>query len=415
LVYRRVMGGLHRPRRAVEEGLAGRSAICQARARLGVGPLVALFHLVARPLATAQTPGASLWGLHLFALDGTKDVVPDSPANARAFGRHGEAAFPQVLGVYLVEVGTHAVVDAGFWPERTSEHVGRKRVLRCLPQGSSLLLADAGFYSYALIEQVTQRHAQLLARLPAKVLLHQAQTLPDGTQLGRVYPSETVRLRGHAGLRVRVLTYRLTDPARPHYHEVQRLVTTLCDPVGYPALDLICAYHERWEIELTLDELACHQRLSQQPLRSQTPLGVLQELYGLLLVHFALRSLMLDAAIRRGVDTDRLSFTRTVHLVRESLPEFQASPPTTHRRLRALLLDDIAAVLLPPRALRSNPRVIKRQQSKFPRKRAQHRGIPPLTCPFREAVALIPAPDTPATQPLLPLTLLAPVPLFLPI
>jgi hypothetical protein len=416
VVYRRVVGGLHRRRGAGDDGLVGRSAICQGRARLGVGPLVALFRLVARPLATAQTPGAFLWGLWVFALDGTKDVVPDSPANARAFGRHKDAAYPQVLGVYLLEVGTHAIVDAGFWPGRTSEHTGRQRVLRSLPRGGSLLLADAGFYSYALLEQVvTERHGQVLARLPASVQLHQAQTLPDGTQVGRVYPAQRERCQGHAGLLVRVLTYRLTDPRRPHDDEVQRLVTTLCDPARYLALDLICAYHERWEIELTLDELACHQRPSQQPLRSQTPRGVLQELYGFLLVHYALRALMLEAATRRGVDADRISFARTVQLVSESIPEFQASAPATHRRLRALLLDDIAACLLPPRAPRTNPRVIKRQQSKFPRKRPRHLGIPPLTCSFRDAVALIRAPDTPATQPALTLTVLSPTPYFLPI
>lgn len=413
VVYRRVVGGLHRRRRAGDAGLAGRSAICQGRARLGIRPLVALFHLVARPLATATTPGAFLWGLGVFAIDGTKEVVPDSPANVRAFGRHKDAAYPQVLGVYLLEVGTHAVVDAGFWPGRTSEHTGRRRVLRSLPVGNSLLLADAGFYSYALLAQVVrERQGHVLARLPAGVQLHHAHTLADGTQVGRVYPPATAR---HPGMRVRVLTYRLTDPARPHYDEVQRLVTTLCDPVRYPALDLICAYHERWEIELTLDELACHQRPSQQPLRSQTPLGVLQELYGFLLVHYALRALMLEAATRAGVDTDRISFARTVQVVTESIPEFQASAPATHRRLRLLLLQDIAACLLPPRELRSNPRVIKRQQSKFPRKRRQHRGTPPLTCTFRAAVTLIPAPATPATRPPLVITLLALTSCFPPI
>jgi hypothetical protein len=416
VVYRRVVGGLHRRRSAGDAGLAGRSAICQGRARLGVRPLVALFHLVARPLATATTPGAFLWGLGVFAIDGTKEVVPDSPANLRAFGRHKDAAYPQVLGVYLLEVGTHAVVDAGFWPGRTSEHTGRRRVLRSLPFGGSLLLADAGFYSYALLAQVvSERQGQVLARLPASVQLHQAHTLADGTQVGRVYPAKTARQQGHPGVLVRVVTYRLTDPARPHFDEVQRLVTTLCDPDRYLALDLICAYHERWEIELTLDELACHQRPSQQPLRSQTPLGVLQELYGFLLVHYALRALMLEAATRCGVDADRISFARTVQVVTESIPEFQASAPATHRRLRLLLLQDIAACLLPPRELRSNPRVIKRQQSKFPRKRPQHRGIPPLSCTFRDAVTLMPAPDNLTTQLLLTITVLSPTPCFLPI
>jgi len=74
-----------------EIALARKSALSQARYRLGARPVVALFHQVCRPLATAQTPGAVLCGLRLMALDGTTEDVPDSPANVRAFGRqHGD-------------------------------------------------------------------------------------------------------------------------------------------------------------------------------------------------------------------------------------------------------------------------------------------------------------------------------------
>jgi len=77
--------------------------ISQARYRLGARPVVALFHRVCGPLATAQTPGAFCFGLRLMALDGVVEDVPDSPANVRAFGRrHSDqetSAFPQVQGV----------------------------------------------------------------------------------------------------------------------------------------------------------------------------------------------------------------------------------------------------------------------------------------------------------------------------
>src|SRR3972149_3125315 len=62
-------------------------AICQARYRLGPKPLVELFHLICKPIATPQTPGAFLLGLRLKAIDGTLEDVPDTPANERAFGR----------------------------------------------------------------------------------------------------------------------------------------------------------------------------------------------------------------------------------------------------------------------------------------------------------------------------------------
>ena len=108
--------------------VANAGAISYRRYQVGARPLVALFHQVCQPIATPDTPGAFLFGLRLMALDGTSEDVADTPANAAAFGRHqsdrGASAFPQVKGVYLVECGTHAIVDAGFWPCHTSERVG---------------------------------------------------------------------------------------------------------------------------------------------------------------------------------------------------------------------------------------------------------------------------------------------------
>ncbi len=64
-----------------------RSALCQARRRLGVAPLRAVFERVVRPLVDDQVPGATFGGLRLVGIDGTKLDVPDTPANVAAFGR----------------------------------------------------------------------------------------------------------------------------------------------------------------------------------------------------------------------------------------------------------------------------------------------------------------------------------------
>src|SRR5919201_3905275 len=284
--------------------LATKSAISQARYRLGARPVVALFRQVCRPLASAQTPGAFLCGLRLMALDGTVEDVPDTPANARAFGRHhgdrGASAFPQVQGVYLSECGTHAVIDAGFWPCHVSERVGAVRLLRSVGAGM-LLLLDRGFYSFEMIEQTLARGAQVLGRVPANVSLTPRHLLPDGSYWAYIYPAERQRRQRGDHLLVRVIVYTLTDPARPGYGETHRLITTLLDAQDAPALELICAYHERWEIELTIDESDTHQRLVQHPLRSQKPVGVIQELYALLLAHYAVRTLMAEAAAQEGL------------------------------------------------------------------------------------------------------------------
>jgi Insertion element 4 transposase N-terminal/Transposase DDE domain len=393
VVWERLVHGLRLFWPDPESGVASKSALSQARYRLGARPVVWLFRRVCRPLATEQTPGAFLFGLRLMALDGTVEDVPDSPANAHAFGRHpsqrGASAFPQVQGVYLSECGTHAVVDAGFWPCQVSERVGGLRLLRSVSAGM-LLLLDCGFYSYEMIARARERGAHVLAHVPARVTLTPRQVLPDGSYWAYIYPADKRRRRRGEHLLVRVIVYSLTDPARPGYGETHRLLTTLLDAQQAPALDLVCAYHERWEIELTIDEIDTHQRLAQRPLRSPHPVGVIQELYSLLLAHYAVRALMAEAAAQAGLAPTRLSFAHAIELIRVALADFQLVAPPAHPHLYARLLRALAAHRLPERALRTNPRVVKRKMSKFPLKR----GAPPPASqrlvPFAATIELRP-------------------------
>jgi hypothetical protein len=326
-------------------------------------------------------------------VDGSTEVVPDTPANAAAFGRptnqSGACAFPQVRLVYLMEAGTHALVDAGVWPYATGERVGAHRLLRAVGPGM-LVLHDRGLHSYAFAAAVRQRGAHLLGRLPANVTLPTERALADGSALAWLRPADADRRPQAAPpILVRVITYALTDPALPGYGEEHRLLTTLLDPAVAPAVEVACAYHERWEVELAVDEQATHQRLPTRPLRSKRPVGVIQELYGLFIAHYAVRVLMHEAALAAGVDPDRLSFVHAVRLVQDAIPEFQMAAPAALPRLAARLLADIAGGRLPARRRRANPRVVKRQQSKFPRKRPEHAHWPQPTMPFRQAARLI--------------------------
>jgi hypothetical protein len=375
--------------------LASTSAIAQARSRLGARPLVQLFRRVCPPLAHAQTPGAFCCGLRLMALDGTVEDVPDTPANVRACGRHhsdrGASAFPQVQGVYLSECGTHAVIDAGFWPCHISERVGGFRLLRSVCAGMRLLW-DRGFHSFEMIERTRARGAHVLGRGPAGVTLPPRWLLPDGSYWAylTLYPADRTRRQRGDHLLVRVIVYTLTDPARPGYGETHRLITTLLDAQQAPALELIYAYHARWEIELTSDEIDTHQRLVQHPLRSQKPVGVLQELYGLLVAHYVVRALMAEAATQAGVAPTRLSFIHAVELIRVALDDFQLVTPRQHGRLYQRLLRDIAACRLPRRALRTNPRVVKRKMSNFKLKRGDPPPASQHLAPFAATVRVLP-------------------------
>ena len=148
--------------------------------------------------------------------------------------------------------------------------------------------------------------------------------LPDGSYLSRIYPSQSAWRRKTGGVAVRVIDYRLQGDAEPIY----RLVTTILDHEAAPAHELAALYHERWEIETALDELKTHLRGARIVLRSKTPDLVRQEFYGLMMAHFAIRSLIHEAALKAGEDPDRLSFLHAVRVVRRKLPAAVAIPPS---------------------------------------------------------------------------------------
>lgn len=370
---------------------ASKGAISQRRQQLGVRPMVALFRMVCQPLATPQTPGAFLFGLRLMGLDGTVEDVADTPANAAYFGyargSRGHSAFPQVEVLYLCECGTHAICDMGCWPRTGQERTHARRLLRSLSAGM-LLLADAGLQSFDLCADCLAYQAHFLIRVSGQLTLQPLRRLPDGSYLAELRATRSSRRPLGTRLEVRVIEYVLDDPGRPGHGQRRRLITSLLDSAACPAHALACAYHQRWEIEITIDEVDTHQRPPRQPLRSHTPLGVLQELYGLVLAHYAVRAVMLAAAQQAGCDPDRLSFTKTLRLLRNALFEAQIVSLTQSDAWFQQLLTRIGRQRLPARDNRCNPRVVRRKMSKFMLKRDEHRSPPQPTKPFAEAVVI---------------------------
>lgn len=373
--------------------LPGASAICQRRQQLGVAPMVALYREVCRPMATPDTRDAFLFGLRLMAVDGTSEEVADTPANSRYFGRQtgsrGDSAFPQMRCVYLCECGTHAICDAGAWPYTIGERQGGLRMLRSVGPGM-LVLWDCGFHSYDMAERCfRQQKAHFLGRVPSHVIFSPIRRLADGSYLAYLRPSEYQRRKAGERLLVRVIEYTIDDPGRPGHGERHRLVTSLLNHTRYPAHTLAVAYHERWEVEITIDETDTHQRRPLRPFRSRTPLGVLQEFYGLLIAHYLIRSLMHEAALQANVAPDRLSFIHSVRIIRSAVFQSQIVAPSQAADWRERLLRDIGREILPQRDNRSNPRVVKRKMSKFDLKRDVHRHWPQPTKQIAEAIVLL--------------------------
>jgi len=314
--------------------VAGKSGISQARSRLGVEPLKKLYDVVVARIAEKRTKGAWYRQWRLVSLDGSTLDVADTAENEKAFGRpgasRGSSAFPKIRFVALLESGTHVLWAAHMDKYSTDELTLAENVIPSLGKGM-LCLADRFFPSYKLWRMAAKTGAELLWRVRQNARLDVEKRLPDGSYLSRIYASTSDRRNRRNGIVVRVIDYRLKDvtDGEPIY----RLVTTIVDHEQAPAKELAALYHERWEIETTLDELKTHLRGAKIVFRSKTPDLVRQEFYGLMMAHFAIRGLMHEAALKADEDPDRLSFLHAVRVVRRKIARFDAIPPSAQAHL----------------------------------------------------------------------------------
>ena len=360
-----------------------KSAIFQARARLGSEPLAGLFERVARPIGGEKTPGVWLAGRRLVAVDGTcLDVADTTPtpstSGARGFNKGEQAAFPQARVVALAECGTHAVFAA---------QVGAYTQSEATLIGSLLDQLNPGCCCWPT-EGSSPMPCGARRSVPARTCCGESAPTPPAPNRPTCATSRTApgwptcagpRPRRPAA-RSRCWSGSSTTPStRPQNPTSYRLFTTMLDPAEASAVDLAGAYTQRWEIEMAFDELKTHQRGPRTVLRSKSPDLVLQEIWGHLCCHYAIRCLM-----PRPPSTPDTTPTGSASSPPSASPASPSpirapSPPDQHGRdspgwlafLRRLLRR-----LNPARRHRAAPRVIKRKMPKWHVKRAHHADSP---------------------------------------
>ena len=390
-VYRRLLEGL-------SDGLSSQNevptagALCQRRQQLAVTPLRALFARIARPLALPQTRAAFRFGLRVVAVDGTLENLPDTDANRTVFPSHcleelSRSPFPQARCVLLMECGTHAIFDAEITAVKLGELGSVLALLERQLSAEMLLLCDAGICCGPLLLAARRTGAHVLGRLDSRSWTKPWVRLHDGSYLVKVYRNG--RHQTGEMLTARVIEYRVKDQETGQLSAPIRLITTLLDPKQYPIEALIRLYHERWEIEQGLDEIKTHLCLSARTLRSQTPQGVEQELYGVLLAYFAVRTLMYAAALQADWDPDEVSFVHTINVIQRSQWRLMQASGFQRPALRQALLQEVRQERVPARRLRFQARVVKRTHSRYKRKWYAHLHAPCLTESFLDLVVLL--------------------------
>ena len=353
-------------RRVVSE-----EALYHARARLGARPL----KLLLKKLRCRQDIVASFRGLRVFGIDGTHFKVPDTPKNRALFkshkSQHGPGSFPQMVGVFLMELSNRRIFDACFMPCLQHEIKTMPYLVRNLGHGD-LLLVDRGLSSRFTIGLCLQRGAHLLFRIKSNWKLLRISSLGIGDYL--------IKLPNRRGA-PDIATLRLLEFRVGKSQNVVRLLTDLLDPVAYPRDELARLYHERWECEVGFREIKSEMlgqtgTKMQSHFRSKTPVGVLQEAWGLAVAHSLIKDQMESAATLVKKRPALLSFALCKDLILANLPRHQSASPTKVLEYRKSMLKEVGASLIDrPRRKRQFARVVKNRPLTFPMKRPSHRQM----------------------------------------
>jgi hypothetical protein len=221
-VYSKLTSTLRCVREDVAEQLPSKAAFSYRREQLGAEPLHELFRAHARPMATKDVPGAFWKGLRLMALDGTRESVPDTPANRTSFpystdDEGNRSPYPQVQVILLVECATHLICDAHFGSVRE----GEQRLVHVLVRTLMLRAAQAQDIapvrlSFTETLRILDEHLAPLALAPAarRLRLFDGMVREIGQQRLPIQPlriQARVLKRSHA---------RYAHKKREHWHAV---------------------------------------------------------------------------------------------------------------------------------------------------------------------------------------------------
>lgn len=368
-----------------------RATLTNARKRLSAVVLENLSRAVVKLLAKSPSEhGFAFYkGLRLVGIDGTLLDCPDTDSNREAFGRtsnqtsHG--AFPKVRVVSLCELGTRVLWRSIIGTYHQSEQKLTLELLEFLT-GKMLLLADRHFGVAPIIYPLIKLKVPFLIRVKKSQLFPVEKVLSDGSYLSTIYNGKNDRACKRPGKIVRVIRYTHKDPNRPGCGEVHVLITSLLDETKYPAAELIELYHVRWEEEIAFSEwkvAMCEGTM----LRSQSPEMVRQEIWGMLISHFIVRTLIFRGAEEAGVEPIGISFTGALDILHARLPEVKKSRPMCKQWL-ADLIGEISQEQLPQRVDRINPRKLKKRSKAWPTKQDTDRRPPKPIGRFAEQIEI---------------------------
>jgi hypothetical protein len=348
----------------------GSGTVAKARARVPLGVWKNLFEWVAEQAARLSAPFDKWGGLRVVLLDGTTVSMPDEGGLFAAFGRgsgkHGAYKYPLARLVTLALANTKAIIAYALGRYDEGENALARRILGALRPGDLLVgdrrYAGAHFYARYLAEGadfITRMHQRLKVRKLKLVTVHGAGDFVAGLKLNKKYREADPSLPESVTVRIINVAVRIRGK-----RTVLWLVTSLLDPVQYPAAEIAALYLRRWRIETLFREVKV--QLGADVLRSKTPEGIRKEVAARLVALNVIRSIILQAADEHGADPLRLSFVHAVRAILSFAPAFATEPLWKLPIIYQAMLAEIASRQNSVRAGRIEPRAIRRERKHYP-------------------------------------------------
>jgi Transposase DDE domain len=330
------------------------AAYCEARKRVPLAVFQELLRRVCDALyPEVQTTGR--WrGHRTWTMDGSSFSMPDTPALQARFGQPSNQAkgcgFPVAHMLVLFHAGTGLLLRVLASPLRTHDMRHAATMHAELEEGD-VLLADRGFASFAHLALLFMRKMYGVFRCHQRQIVsfrkgrkHTGRSRPNKgrprsryvKRLGRrdqvveyTKPKNRPKWMDDATYAtlpetVLVRELRFFTPQRGYRTTVITLVTTLLDPVAYPAVELAKLYLSRWQVEVNFRHLKT--TMGMEVLHCKTEDGVLKEMYMFALAYNLIRLVMLKAARCQKVPLDRISFIDALRWLRDAKADTILTP-----------------------------------------------------------------------------------------
>jgi Transposase DDE domain len=353
------------------------ASYCTARKKLDEKMLSDILAHTAERLELMPESGM-LNNRRVVVADGTGVSMPDTPENQVVWPQISSqkpgCGFPtaRICACFSLESG--ALLSYAIGNKKSSELPLFRQQRDTFKEGD-IFLGDKGFCNYFDIADLEKRGVDSVVTLAHRAPGTATDCLkilgPDDLLITWQRPTYTAKAAYSKEewenlpkkLVLRQVKVKVTIPGfrTTGFH----IITTLLDPVKYPAAELAELYFKRWNVELIFRDIKT--TMGMDILRCQTPEMIRKEILMHLIAYNCVRRLMYEAAEEANIEVSVVSFKGSLQALRSWEPHLNQANVSQAERFRLVsdLYDAMTNTPIRQRPGRSEPRCKKRRPKSY--------------------------------------------------